>query len=178
MLLQLQWCSVWGWRYPHLCTFTECCSKFKTVPGSHQWSHGNWWANFFKSHECTFDLWIYYNNLIQHQYMQVVLVTGSPVVCTTSQWKWCVYHFSSSLRWLHISTSKCVPVLRGYLKNCDSWSLKNCEECFVFSYYRAESCKESLKQLGEIAGEADDLRAQALHDCCRFDALLEFGTSL
>ena len=64
------------------------------------------------------------------------------------------------------------------IKNCDSQSLKNCEESFVFSYYRTESCKESLKQLGEIAGEADDLRAQALHDCCRFDALLEFGTSL
>ena len=41
--------------------------------------------------------------------------------------------------------------------------------------HRTESCKESLKQLGEIAGEADDLRAQALHDCCQFDALLEFG---
>ena len=47
----------------------------------------------------------------------------------------------------------------------------------MFSY-RTEPCKESLKQLGEIAGEADDLRAQALHDCCRFDALLEFGMSL
>lgn len=38
-----------------------------------------------------------------------------------------------------------------------------------------EPCKESLKQLSEIASEADDLRAQALYDCCRFDALLEFG---
>lgn len=45
----------------------------------------------------------------------------------------------------------------------------------MFLFCRTESCKESLKQLGEIAGEADDLRAQALHDCCRFDALLEFG---
>ena len=42
-------------------------------------------------------------------------------------------------------------------------------------YCRDEPCKESLKQLGEIASEADDLRAQALYDCCRFDALLEFG---
>ena len=43
---------------------------------------------------------------------------------------------------------------------------------------RAEPCQESLKQLGEIASEADDLRAQALHDCCRFDALLEFGIAI
>jgi len=40
---------------------------------------------------------------------------------------------------------------------------------------RTDQCKESLKQLCEIASEADDLRAQALHDCCQFDALLELG---
>ena len=45
---------------------------------------------------------------------------------------------------------------------------------FLFNC-RVEQCKESLKQLGEIASEADDLREQALYDCCRFDALLEFG---
>lgn len=44
--------------------------------------------------------------------IQVVLAIGSPVVCTTSRWKWCVCHFSSSHRWLHISTSIiCVIIL-------------------------------------------------------------------
>ncbi len=37
------------------------------------------------------------------------------------------------------------------------------------------ACKESLKQLSELAAEADDLRAQALFDCCQFDGLLELG---
>ena len=40
---------------------------------------------------------------------------------------------------------------------------------------RVEACKGTLKQLSEIASEADDLRAQALYDCCQFDALLELG---
>ena len=42
-------------------------------------------------------------------------------------------------------------------------------------YYRVDQCKETLKQLCEIASEADDLRAQALYSCCQFDALLELG---
>lgn len=33
-----------------------------------------------------------------------------------------------------------------------------------------------LKELFDVASEANDLRAQALYDCCHFDALLEFGT--
>ena len=40
---------------------------------------------------------------------------------------------------------------------------------------RVEACKGTLKHLCEIASEADDLRAQALYDCCQFDALLELG---
>jgi len=46
----------------------------------------------------------------------------------------------------------------------------------IVNICRTDQCKESLKQLCEIASEADDLRAQALHDCCQFDALLELGT--
>lgn len=30
-------------------------------------------------------------------------------------------------------------------------------------------------ELFDVASEANDLRAQALYDCCHFDALLEFG---
>ena len=52
--------------------------------------------------------------------------------------------------------------------------MKGYDDQNVFT--RTECCKESLKHLGEIAEEADDLRAQALHDSCRFDAFLEFGT--
>lgn len=32
-----------------------------------------------------------------------------------------------------------------------------------------------LKELFDVTSEANDLRAQALYDCCHFDALLEFG---
>ena len=40
---------------------------------------------------------------------------------------------------------------------------------------RIEDCKETLKEIGELASEADDLRAQAVYDCCHFDALLDAG---
>ena len=43
---------------------------------------------------------------------------------------------------------------------------------------RVEACQGTLKHLCEIASEADDLRAQALYDCCQFDALLEFGEDI
>lgn len=41
--------------------------------------------------------------------------------------------------------------------------------------YRVEQCKENIKQLGELSDESDNLRAQAVMDCCRFDALLDIG---
>lgn len=44
--------------------------------------------------------------------------------------------------------------------------------CFM---YRVEQCKENIKQLGELSDESDDLRAQAIMDCCQFDALLDIG---
>lgn len=40
---------------------------------------------------------------------------------------------------------------------------------------RIEQCTETLKELGEMASKADDLRAQALYDCCHYDALLDIG---
>ena len=40
---------------------------------------------------------------------------------------------------------------------------------------RVDDCKDTLKRLSGIADEADDLRGQALYDCCQFDALLELG---
>ena len=46
---------------------------------------------------------------------------------------------------------------------------------FICKPCRVEQCKENLKQLSEVSDESDDLRAQALMDCCRFDALLEIG---
>ena len=42
---------------------------------------------------------------------------------------------------------------------------------------RLEDCRDTLKEIGELASEADDLRAQAVYDCCHFDALLDAGKS-
>ncbi len=35
--------------------------------------------------------------------------------------------------------------------------------------------KEILRHLSGVSKDADDLKAQALYDCCHIDALLEFG---
>lgn len=40
---------------------------------------------------------------------------------------------------------------------------------------RIEQCRETLKELSEMASKADDLRAKALSDCCHYDALLDIG---
>ena len=42
-------------------------------------------------------------------------------------------------------------------------------------YARISDCKETLREIGELASEADDLRAQAVYNCCHFDALLDAG---
>ena len=42
---------------------------------------------------------------------------------------------------------------------------------------RLEDCTDTLREIGELASEADDLRAQAVYDCCHFDALLDAGKS-
>ena len=38
-----------------------------------------------------------------------------------------------------------------------------------------EGCKDTLKEIGELASKADDLRAQAVYNCCHFDALFDAG---
>lgn len=43
---------------------------------------------------------------------------------------------------------------------------------------RKDQCEETIRQLKEVAIESDDLRAQAVLDCCQFDALLDIGTFL
>lgn len=43
---------------------------------------------------------------------------------------------------------------------------------------RIEDCKETLKEIGELASEADDLRAQAVYNCGHFDTLLDAGKSI
>ena len=40
-----------------------------------------------------------------------------------------------------------------------------------------EDCRATLGEIGELASEADDLRAQAVYNCCHFDALLDAGKS-
>ena len=42
---------------------------------------------------------------------------------------------------------------------------------------RMEECRETLREISELASEADDLRAQAVYDCCHFDVLLDVGKS-
>ena len=44
--------------------------------------------------------------------------------------------------------------------------------CVIYS--QAKSSKY-LTELCDMASEADDLRADALYDCCHFDGLLDFG---
>lgn len=37
---------------------------------------------------------------------------------------------------------------------------------------------KTLEELKEVAHESDDLRAQAVIDCCQFDGLLDIGRLL
>ena len=41
-----------------------------------------------------------------------------------------------------------------------------------------EECRETLREISELASEADDLRGQAVYDCCHFDVILDVGKSL
>ena len=45
-------------------------------------------------------------------------------------------------------------------------------------YLRMEECRETLREISELASEADDLRGQAVYDCCHFDVLLDVGRFL
>jgi hypothetical protein len=49
----------------------------------------------------------------------------------------------------------------------------SCNSLLLFFSRTASS--DLLKELFDVTSEADDLRAQALYECCHFDALLEFG---
>ena len=93
---------------------------------------------------------------------QVWPVTVWPPRCVMCLCNLCLYPYCSTHKWAHSCKHPIVI------------SLNLCPHHLVHPQ-RITDCRESLKQLNELAAEADDLRAQALHDCCEFDALLEFG---
>ena len=62
-----------------------------------------------------------------------------------------------------------------YVHTCISHICYKCPLIHTHLPRRIEECRETLKELSEMASKADDLRAHALYDCCHYDALLDTG---
>ena len=69
-----------------------------------------------------------------------------------------------------------IHTLRGLMKRGFHCIYENADDLSC-KLYRMEDCKETLREICDLASEADDLRAQAVYDCCHFDLLLDAGKS-